>query len=635
VGGVDYVATSDTLTFAPGETSKQVDVTVNGDALNEADESFNVELFNGVNTVVVDPLGVGTIDNDDALPSVVIGDATLTEGAAGTRTESFVVSLSNVSGRSVSVGFTTTDGTATAGLDYVAKSGTLLLNPGQTSALVSVTINGDLLNESDETFFVDLVSAANGAIDDSEGQGNITNDDPLPQLSIDDVALSEGNAGTKTAVFTVRLSSASGQTVSVDWTSANDTATAGQDYVAGSGTLSFAPGVTTRTISVAINGDAVDEPTESFDVDLSNPIHGSIGDGHGVGTIIADDSSLPGLNIDDVSVAESDAGNTTLTMTVTLDNTSAQPITVNYATAGNTATSGTDFQATSGTLTFDPGQTFKTIDIAINGDTLFEPDETLFVTLSGAVNAFVADGQGVGTIADDDTSPSLSIGDVSVVEGNAGTKLASFSVTLSAASSFQTSVAYATRDGSAIQGGSAGLGQDDYQATSNVLVLAAGQTSATISVPINGDLVAEASESFFVQLSSPQNASIADGQGQGTITNDDALPTASIDDVSALEGNAGTKVFTFTVTLSAPSGSDVSVDFATADGTALSGSDYDATNGTLLIGAGQTTGTIAVIVIGDKAIEGHKNETFSIKLTTPVNATVSDATGLGTILDDD
>jgi len=480
-----------------------------------------------------------------------------------------------------------------------------------------------------------LISAANGAIDDSEGQGKITNDDPLPQLFIDDVLLTEGDSGTKNAVFTLTLSSYSGQTVSVDWATSDDTASSGQDYVAGSGSLSFAPGVLTRTISVAINGDTLDEPNETFDVDLSNPVHGSISDEHGVGTIIADDSSLPGLNIDDVSVAESNAGTTTLTMTVTLDNTSAQQIKVNYATSSDTASSGTDFQAASGTLTFDPGQTFKTIDITVNGDTLYESDETLFVTLSGPVNAFVADGQGVGTIANDDAAPTLSIGDVSITEGNAGSKLANFTVTLSAPSSFQTSVAYASSDGTAVQGGLASAGQDDYQASSDVLVLAAGKTSATISVPVNGDLVAESNETFFVQLTAPQNASIADGQGQGTITNDDALPTLSINDVSAPEGNAGTKVFTFTVTLSAPSGSDVSVDFATADGTALSGSDYDAANGTLLIAAGQTTGTIAVTVIGDQAVEGHKNETFSVKLATPVNATISDATGLGTILDDD
>src|SRR5207244_5744531 len=96
--------------------------------------------------------------------------------------------------------------------------------------------------------------------------------------------------------------------VSVDWTTSDDTATAGQDYLAGNGTLSFAPGVITRTISVAINGDVLDEPSETFDVLLSNPVHASISDARGIGTIIADDSSLPGLNIDDVSVAESDAG---------------------------------------------------------------------------------------------------------------------------------------------------------------------------------------------------------------------------------------------------------------------------------------------------------------------------------------
>jgi hypothetical protein len=634
-GGVDYVPASDGVTFAPGETSKQIDISVNGDTLNEADETLTVELFNGVNALVVDPQGVGTISNDDALPSITIGDVSLNEGAAGARTASFMVSLSNGSGRSVSVSYNTSNGTASAGSDYVASSGKLTFDPGQTSALVSVTVNGDLLNEDDETFLVNLLSAANGAIDDSQALGTIYNDDPLPELAIGNVVVVEGDAGTKNAVFSVDLSAPSGQTVSVAWTSADDTATAGVDYVAASGSLTFAPGVTTRTLNVAVNGDQLDEPNETFFVNLSNPSHASISGAQGIGTIITDDSSLPGLNIDDVSVVEGDAGTAKLTLTVTLDKASAQQVKVNYATSSDTASSGTDFQATSGTLTFNAGETFKTIDVFVNGDTLHEPDELLLVTLSTPVNAFVADGQGQGTISNDDAAPSLSIDDVSLAEGNAGTKLLTFTVSLSAPSSFQVSVSYATADGTAVESGASSAGQADYLATSDVLVFAPGETSANISVPINGDVVTEVTETFFVQLSAPQNASLADGQGQGTITNDDAVPTLSINDVSATEGNAGTKTFTFSVTLSATSGSQVSVDFTTADGTALNPSDYLLASGTLVLDPGQTTGTIDVTVNGDKLVEGHKDETFTLKLSNPVGATLSDAQGLGTILDDD
>ena len=360
-----------------------------------------------------------------------------------------------------------------------------------------------------------------------------------------------------------------------------------------------------------------------------------ISDGHGVGTIIADDSSLPALNIDDPFITEGNAGTALLSFTVTLATASAQQVKVNYITASDTATSGTDFQAASGTLTFDPGQTSKTIDISVNGDTLYEADETLLVTLSGAVNAFVADGQGLGTIGNDDAAPTLSINDVSLVEGNSGTKQATFTVTLSAASSFQVSVAYATVDGTALEGGSANAGQDDYEASSSVLVIAPGKTSATISVLVNGDTVPETSENFFVQLSAPQNAAIADGQGQATVTNDDALPTITIDDVTAPEGDAGTKTFTFTVTLSGPSGSQVTVDYATANGTASSLSDYVAASGTVVFAPGAVTSTIAVTVNGDTAIEAHKDETFYVNLTNPFGATINDTQGVGTIQSDD
>jgi hypothetical protein len=138
-----------------------------------------------------------------------------------------------------------------------------------------------------------------------------------------------------------------------------------------------------------------------------------------------------------------------------------------------------------------------------------------------------------------------------------------------------------------------------------------------------------------VQLSAPDNATIFDGVGQCTISNDDALPTISINDVNLLEGDVGTKNFTFTVTLSKPNGSQVSVDFATADGSALSPSDYVADSGSVVFAPGQTLATISIVVVGEKAAEAHSNETFYVNLTSPIGATVADGQGLGTIASDD
>lgn len=634
-GGVDYVAASDSLTFAPGETYKQVDVTVYGDTLNEADETITVELFNGVGATVADPQAVGTIVNDDALPSITIDDVSLLEGAAGTKMATFAVSLAPSSGRSVSVNFYTSNGTALSGSDYVTASGTLTFEPGETSGIISVTINGDLLSEADELFYVSLSGAQNASIQDDLASGTLLSDDALPLITIDDVEVLEGDAGTTNAVFTVSLSASSGQDITVDWTTSNGTATSVQDFTALSGVLLFQAGTVTRTISIAVKGDLTDEPNETFEVDLSNPLRASLSDAHGLGTIITDDSTLPGLNIDDVSLTEQNAGSTTLTFTVTLDTVSAQQVTVNYLAANGTASAGSDYQAKSGTLTFGIGVTTQNVAITVNGDTLHEPDETLSVTLSAAANAYIADGLGIGTIEDDDSAPSVAINDVTLTEGNAGTKNATFTVSLSAPSGFQVAVSFATADGTAVEGGSAAAGQDDYEASSDAIVFLPGETSAQIIVPINGDLVPEPSETFLVQLSAADNATISDAQGQCTLSNDDALPTLSIDDVSLLEGDIGNKTFTFSVTLSKSSGSQVSVSFSTANGTAVSPADYTATSGSVVFEAGQTVATISVTVIGENAAEANNDETFYVNLSSPVGATVLDGQGLGTILSDD
>ena len=197
---------------------------------------------------------------------------------------------------------------------------------------------------------------------------------PLPlSLSIDDVAVAEGDAGTIDATFTVSLSTASTQPVTVWYATAPGTATPPADYVSTSGTLTFDPGITSLPISVSINGDTALEPNETFFVNLSNPANATIADGQGRGTIVNDDAAaLPTLSINDVTVTEGNSGTSNATFTVSLSAASAQSVTVNYATANGTAASGSDYQARSGVLTFSAGTTSRTLAVAIVGNTLFE-----------------------------------------------------------------------------------------------------------------------------------------------------------------------------------------------------------------------------------------------------------------------
>ena len=454
-----------------------------------------------------------------------------------------------------------------------------------------------------------------------------------PSLSINDVTVTEGNSGTVNAVFTVTLSPSSAQTVTVQFATADGTATtAGSDYVTNSGTLTFTPGQTTQTVNVTVNGDTTVEANETFLVNLSNPTNATIADSQGVGTILNDDIvATSSLSINDVTVTEGNSGTQNAVFTVTLSPSSTQTVTVQFATANGTATAPSDYQTTSGTLTFNPGDTSKTITVRVRGDVLVEADETYFVNLSNPTNATIADGQGLGTILNNDgvATPSLSINDVTVTEGNSGTVIAAFTVTLSASSTQTVTVQFATADGTATTAGS------DYVTNSGTLTFTPGQTTQTVNVTVNGDTTVEANETFLVNLSNPTNATIADSQGVGTILNDDGVVASSlsINDVTVTEGNAGAVSAIFTVTLSPSSTQTVTVQFATANGTATAVSDYQTTSGTLTFNPGETSKTITVRVKGDTVVEA--NETFFVNLSNPTNATIADGQGVGTILNND
>jgi hypothetical protein len=289
--GADYTATSGTLTIPAGSTSGTITVPVLPDLIDEANETFTMNLSNAVNATITQAQGVGTINDNDPLPVLTINDVSVTEGNSGTQNAVFTVTLTGATARTVTVNYATANGSpaATAGSDYVAKSGTLTFAPGVTTQTVSVVVNGDLLNEANETFFVNLSGATNASIGDSRGICTIIDDDPLPSVSINSVSLAEGNTGTRNMTFTLTLSAPSGRSVTVNYATADGTATAGSDYTAKSGTVTFSAGATSRTITVSINGDRTVEPNETFFVNLSTPVNATIATGQGVGTILNDD----------------------------------------------------------------------------------------------------------------------------------------------------------------------------------------------------------------------------------------------------------------------------------------------------------------------------------------------------------
>ena len=222
-----------------------------------------------------------------------------------------------------------------------------------------------------------------------------------PSISINDVTLAERNTGTSAATFTVRLSAVSGQPVTVSYSTANGSAAAGSDFQPISGTLTFAPGETSKIISILVNGDRLGEPNEAFVVNLSSPTNADIADGQGVGTILDDE---PRISITDVSLTEGGNGQTTLfTFTVTLSVAYDQPVTISFRTANGSPKKNEDYVGKSGSLTFAPGETTKTITIVVNGDSKKEADETFYLDLFGnSSNSLVTKSRGIGTILNDD-----------------------------------------------------------------------------------------------------------------------------------------------------------------------------------------------------------------------------------------
>jgi Leucine-rich repeat (LRR) protein len=229
-----------------------------------------------------------------------------------------------------------------------------------------------------------------------------------PAASIADGGVTEGNFGTTNATFVVSLSRASTLVVAATYTTADISATAGSDYVASSGTITFAPGTTSQTIDVPVIGDLVDESNETFAVTLSAPSGLTFADAVALGTIVNDDPQ-PTLSASDCAVAEGNAGTTPCVFTLTLSQPSSFTVSANISTASGSATSGSDFVAVSSSpISFAPGETGPvSLGVQVMGDSTVETDETFFLNFTNVVNATTPSVQAQGTILDDD-APSLS-----------------------------------------------------------------------------------------------------------------------------------------------------------------------------------------------------------------------------------
>lgn len=332
------------------------------------------------------------------------------------------------------------------------------------------------------------------------------------------------------------------------------------------------------------------------------------------------------------SLAEGNAGTTSFSFPVNLSSAATAAVTINYQTSDGTATTADgDYAATTSSIIIPIGGTGGAINIPVNGDTKFESNETFNVTLTGATNANLgAPVTATATILNDDTAPAASIASPAAQsEGNAGTTAFTFPVTLTNASASPVTVNYQTTDGSAT------VADNDYQASTNSIVIPANTLSGNIVVNGIGDTKYENDEMFGVSITGVTGGTIgASPTASGQLLNDDQPPFLSIDSVSQLEGNAGTTAWGFTVSLSEASGLPVSADFQTVEGTAtLLNNDFQSSIGSVNFAPGVLTQPVTVLVNGDVTLES--DETFTVNLSNLTGAQAGTLTGTGTIQNDD
>lgn len=636
----DFVATSGTVVFAPGETVRRIAVGIEDDATIEPNfESFHVELTTVTGGTIADPRGRATILDDDAtgaLPLLVVEGASVNEGD----TAAVVVRLASASTEPVTVRWATQAATAAAGSDFRAEAGTITFQPGEMARTLHLDIPDDTQVEGAERFFVALSDPTGAALGQARAEIRIAPSDQRiearPAIRIDDVTVGEGDG---LATLTLSLSAPSAAPVTVDWRTDDQTASRFSDFVSGTGTVTFLAGETRQTVTIGLRADALAEPVESFTVVLDDAAGGIIAGDTGRVTIVDDDVArdegprilIAGRTVDEASGS--------VFVDVVLDAVSDEIVTVAWRTLNGTARAGQDFAADSGVLTFLPGQVTRTVEIRLNDDALREAEETFLLALSNPVGASLPEATAEIRIAASDAPsvarPFVRIGDATVDEGDSfatsdeGDSFATFEVALSAPSSSPVLVNWRTDDQTASR-------FSDFVAATGSLTFLPGETLRTVRVELRPDQLQEGIEHFQVKLSLPTGsnaAALARDTGVATIVDDDAsaeLPLVALEEFRAVNESDGT--LDLAVRLSAAADGIVRVRLVTEFATAF-GDDVRALDRVVTFLPGETAKTVTLDLIDNNQHE--RLETFHVVAVSAEGAAIGQGTTLVAIADDD
>lgn len=497
----DFSLADGTLTFTPGETEQSIQVTIVSDAIEESDETIELSLSQPVGAMLGATANHTLTISSDILPRASFVDATASTADEGTSPQVEVrLDLPPKTEVTVELGVA---GTASDSDRGVTDGQVITFAANQMSQLVPLDVIQDVLDEDNETIELALQNPSAGlllAAADTTRTHTIEDDDPLPSVGF--AAASVSTNEDQSVDLTVQLSAASGRTVSVAYAVTFGTATPADASVTGApGTVTFLPGETTKTISVSVTNDSVDEANEALTVTLANPSNATLGTTASTVTIV-DNDDPPAVTFAQATASVNEAM-TTVNLTVQLSATSGRAITVPFSIAGaSTADGSEDYTlVTSSPLVIPPGTTSAMISIDIDDDALDEANETVIVVLGTPTNATLgAIAMETVTINDDDATPTVALTSSGSMP-NEGDSNITLTVQLSDISGQDVTIPYT------IDAATTATNPADYTISpASPIVIPAGQTSTTITIAMKEDMLDEPDETVIVVLDTPTNA---------------------------------------------------------------------------------------------------------------------------------
>lgn len=491
--GHDFAGASGTLQFASGESVKTFSIDLLTDVHFEPTETAQLQLSSpSLGTTLGTPAQATLTISNTPPPQVVFTSSSyFANEGSGTVTISAARQFGSLG--TATVQFSTTNGTAAAGSDYVTASGTITFADGETNKTVAITILNDNLPEAMETFDVRLFNPVGAQLGELTSTSvNIEDNEMAFSFSSAQFSANE-NSGS--AIITV-VRSGPNEPITVQFATGNQTAIAGTDYQSATGTLFFDFDETEKTFNVPIHIDNSVEGEETVRLSLFNPTAGAfLGISNAVLTI--GDIPPPGelsMAVNSLSVSE---GTASVLISVVRSIASAGAISVNFATSNLTAEAGSDYVATNGVLFFNPGETSKTFAVTILNGQVLEADEAFLVKLSHPVGTVIGVRPAVTVnIQDDDTSLGFATAHFTTTEKATN---AIITVLRKGQAGTPVQVNYATAQVSATAGA-------DYTHRSGALTFNAGETLKTFSIPITADVATESVETLQVTLSNPVGA---------------------------------------------------------------------------------------------------------------------------------